>query len=142
MKVTRFDAAGDLLIVGAHVWGPGGRGQDRLRLAIDTGSSETLIKPDVVDELGYSPRHGEAITSVRAALGKEHGYTLRVSRFRSLGYSVPDFRVHVFDLPEGSASMACSACPSCASSTTRSAQVKAACSSSRSSPRRRDFLGI
>ena len=38
---------------------------------------------------------------MRAALGKEHGYTLRVARFTSLGYGIPNFRVHVFDLAEG-----------------------------------------
>lgn len=50
-----------------------------------------------------------AITTVRAAVGKEHGYTLRVTRFTSLGYSIPDFRIHVFDLAEASGSTASSA---------------------------------
>ena len=51
--------------------------------------------------LGYSPRHGEQITSVTSAIGKERGYMLRVSRFASLGFSFDDFGVHVHDLPEG-----------------------------------------
>jgi hypothetical protein len=49
-----------------------------LALAIDTGSTETVVLPWVVDELGYSPRDGEQITRVRSAIGDEHGYTLRV----------------------------------------------------------------
>lgn len=101
MKESRFDPAGDLLIVRARIWGPRGGEPTPLRLAIDTGSSQTVIVPDIVDGLGYSPRHGEAITSVRAALGKEQGYILRVSRFASLGYALPKFAVHVFDLAEG-----------------------------------------
>lgn len=36
-----------------------------------------------------------------SALGKEPGYTLRVTRFASLGFSFPDLAVHVHDLPEG-----------------------------------------
>jgi predicted aspartyl protease len=84
--------------VDARIWGPGGRGRTPLSLAIDTGSSETVVAPDIVDDLGYSPRDGEAITTVRAAIGKEHGYTLRVSRFSALGFTIPDYSIHVFDL--------------------------------------------
>ncbi len=101
MKVARFDPTGALIIVDAQIWGHGGREKRLLSLAIDTGSSETVIVPEIVDELGYSPRDGEAVTTVRGAVGKEHGYTLRLARFASLGFAVPDFRVHVFDLASG-----------------------------------------
>jgi predicted aspartyl protease len=70
VKESRFDPAGDLLIVHARVWGPRGGEPDKLRLAIDTGATHSLILPDIIDELGHSPRDGEAITTVRAALGK------------------------------------------------------------------------
>lgn len=100
MKVTTFDPADDLLIVPARVTGPSGRTLP-LHVAIDTGSSETVVTPEFIDALGYNPRHGESITTVRAAVGKEHGYTLRVVRFTALGYSIPDFRIHVFDLADG-----------------------------------------
>ena len=70
-------------------------------LAIDTGSSETVLAPDIVDRLGYSPRHGEQITRVRSAVSEEQGYTLRVSQFATLGFTLSDFHVHVFDLAAG-----------------------------------------
>ncbi len=99
MKETRFAAASDLIIIAGRIWGPaGGR---PLRLAVDTGATHSLVMPDIVDELGYSPRDGEAITTVRAALGKEQGYVLRVSRFEALGFAISDFPIHVFELPEG-----------------------------------------
>ncbi|KAB2908995.1 MAG: hypothetical protein F9K40_04070 [Kofleriaceae bacterium] len=101
MKVARFDPSRELIVVDAQVWGPGGREKRTLALALDTASSETVIMPEIIDELGYSPRDGEQITSVRAAIGKEQGYTLRVARFASLGFAVPDFRIHVFDLATG-----------------------------------------
>ena len=41
------------------------------------------------------------MTTVRAAIGMEHGYTLRVTRFSALGYGIPNVRIHVFDLAEG-----------------------------------------
>ncbi len=100
MKVTRFDPSDELVIVNARIWTAQGRFTD-LRLALDTGSSETLVMPEFTDGLGYSPRDGEAITVIRSAIGDERGYMLRVARFASLGFTMPDFRVHVHDLPEG-----------------------------------------
>lgn len=99
MKVRRFDPTDDLIIVKARLYGP--RGYRPLSLAFDTAASETHIVPEITDDLGYSPRQGGAITSVSSAIGKEPGYMLRVTRFASLGFSFPDFAVHVHDLPEG-----------------------------------------
>ncbi len=99
MKVTAFDRDRDLIMVRAYVWGPHGR--TRLSLALDTGSAMSVVAPQVLDELGYNPRDGEAITTVRTAVGKELGYTLRVSRFAALGYELADHPVHVFDLATG-----------------------------------------
>jgi predicted aspartyl protease len=99
VKVTCFDSTRDLIIVTARIWGP--RSRTRLSLAIDTGSSETVVTPEIIDELGYSARDGQAITTVRSAVGKEQGYTLIVKRFSALGFVVPDYRLHVFDLAAG-----------------------------------------
>lgn len=99
MTVRRFDPTDELIIVKARVYGP--RGSRPLSLAFDTAASHTHIVPEVIDDLGYSPLQGEAITSVRSAIGKEPGYMLRVARFASFGFSFSDFVVHVHDLPEG-----------------------------------------
>ena len=99
MKVRRFDPNDDLIIVKARVFG---RHDSRtLSLAFDTAASHTHISSDIIDELGYSPIEGEAVTSVRSAIGKESGYTLRVKRFESLGFGFDDFLIHVHDLPAG-----------------------------------------
>lgn len=99
MKVRRFNPSDDLILVKAKIWGP--RGVRPLTMAFDTAASETHVVPEVIDDLGYSPRQGEEITSVRSAIGQEPGYMLRVTRLSSLGFSFGDFRVHVHDLPEG-----------------------------------------
>lgn len=99
MKVTRFARKRDLIVVRARVWSP--RSRTPLRLAIDTGSSDTVVPPEIIDDLGYSPRDGEHVMTVRAALGREQGWTLRVKRFSALGFVVPDYRIHVFDLATG-----------------------------------------
>jgi predicted aspartyl protease len=98
VTVRRFNPADDLIVVKAWLYGP--RGRVPLSLAFDTAATETHIVPEVVDDLGYSPRQGEAITSVSSAIGKELGYMLRVQRFSSLGFAFSDFAVHVHDLPE------------------------------------------
>jgi Aspartyl protease len=99
VRVRRFGPDDDLILVKARVFGR--HGSRRLTLALDTAASHTHITPDIIDELGYSPAEGEAITSVRSAVGKEPGYMLRVQRFESLGFGFGDFLIHVHDLPSG-----------------------------------------
>lgn len=99
MKITRFSRKRDLIVVRAWLWSP--RQDRRVWLAVDTASSETVVTPDIIDDLGYSPRDGENIMTIRAAIGKEQGWTLRVKRFSALGFVVPDYRIHVFDLATG-----------------------------------------
>jgi predicted aspartyl protease len=99
VKVTRFDASRDLIIVTARIWGP--RADRQLSLALDTAATHTHVIPDVLDDIGYSPRHGDQVTVVHSAIGAERGYMLRVARFAALGFTCKDFRLHVHDLPEG-----------------------------------------
>jgi predicted aspartyl protease len=101
MKVTRFDPRGELIFVDGKLWSPRGEVQRQVRLVLDTGAAETIVVPEVLDELGYSPRDGEQITVMRSAVGREQGYLTRVARFSSLGHREDNYRVHVHDLPEG-----------------------------------------
>jgi hypothetical protein len=98
VKVTRFDPDDALIVVPARLDGP--RRSSVVRLAVDTGSDQTLIVPEALDDIGYSAREGEAITVIRSALGREPGYLLRVAHFSCLGHRARDFRVHAHDLPE------------------------------------------
>ncbi|HEU4735348.1 MAG TPA: retropepsin-like aspartic protease [Kofleriaceae bacterium] len=134
MKVARFRARADLIIVRARLRGPLRPRGRTLRLVLDTGAAETIISPEVLDELGYSPRDGEAITVMRSVAGHEHGYMIRVDRIDCLGHRSADFRVNAQDLPEGWNIEAWSGSASCVSSTTASARARAASSSS--APRR------
>jgi predicted aspartyl protease len=95
---TRFAIRQDLIYVTGTVRGP--RGEVELRLVLDTGASQTVIVPDVLDEIGYSPRHGGVTSSASTAIGRERGYTLRVARFAALGFGMKRFMVHVFDLAD------------------------------------------
>jgi len=101
MKVTRFRPKGDLIIVDGRVWGPLYRTGRPLKLIVDTGAAETVIMPGILDELGFSPLNGEAITVMRSAVGREQGYLIRVTRFECLGHQTRDLRVHAHELPDG-----------------------------------------
>jgi predicted aspartyl protease len=100
VKVTRFNPTGDLIFVSGRIWGRKGQ-LASLRLVLDTGSSESIIAPEVLDQIGYTPREGEAMTVIRSAVGRETGYLIRVARFASFGFEASDFLVHAHDLPEG-----------------------------------------
>ena len=87
MKTTSFTPFGDLIIVEATVWGP--MGHRVLELALDTGSAHTVILPEIMDELGFNPSDGLAITGVYSAVGKEQGYLIKVPRFEASASPAP-----------------------------------------------------
>jgi len=98
VKVTRFDPYDNLIMVHAMIWGP--RGRKGLVLALDTAATQTHVIPDVLDDIGYGPHHGDRVTSITSAIGEEPGYLMRVTKFSALGFTSSDFRIHVHDLPE------------------------------------------
>lgn len=98
MSITHFSPGDPLIIVRGYLWGPLGR--QMVRLVLDTGASETILTPDILDDLGYSPNQGEAMSSVYSVIGREEGYLIRVARFRALGHELTDFRIAAHDLPE------------------------------------------
>ena len=98
--ITSFDPAADLIRVPTTIWNA--RGQSRkLWLALDTGSSETMVTPDVTDALGYGARGGLKRTVIRSAIGDEPGYLMKVARLEALGFAIDDFTMHIHDLPDG-----------------------------------------
>ena len=98
--ITSFDPAADLIRVIATVWNARGQWRE-VTLALDTGSSATMVTPDVTDALGYGARGGLKRTVIRSAIGDEPGYMMKVARFEALGFAVDDFPMHVHDLPDG-----------------------------------------
>jgi predicted aspartyl protease len=96
VKVTPFDPSKDLILVRARAEGP--RAEVELRLVLDTGASQTILVPEVRDELGYEARQGEALSAVVSPLGRELGYRIRVRSFEALGYARKEFSVSIHDL--------------------------------------------
>jgi predicted aspartyl protease len=95
-RETPFVTAGELLVVRALVTGPLGTAGGRF--VFDTGAAFTTMTPDFADSIGYSARDGVRRTRVRTAVGSEEGYLLHVAELDVLGFAMPSFPVHVFDL--------------------------------------------
>lgn len=98
MKTTPFVPLRDLIIVEAMVGGPLGNAD--LQLVLDTGSMHTVIRPGIMDDLGFNPRDGAVITGVYSAIGKEQGYLIKVPTFSTLGFTLTEFPIHVFELAD------------------------------------------
>lgn len=101
MKITSFSPTKDLIYLRGLIWSPQRRKAHQVRLALDTAAAETVIVPSLLDEIGYTPSMGDAITSMRSAVGQEPGYMMKVARFACLGFHIDDYRVHVHELPIG-----------------------------------------
>lgn len=99
MKTIPFDPHLELILVDAVLEGRGGRSTE-LSMVVDTGSSMTVIRPDILDRVGYNPREGETTTMIRTPLGQEPGYTIRVAGLEVLGYRMEDVRVHAHELSD------------------------------------------
>lgn len=97
-RVTDFEPRSKLILIAVDMLGP--RGPRRSRFVFDTGCTETLVSPEVIDELGYSARDGESTSTISSPIGQERGFMLRVARIAALGHTFTDFRVGVHDLSD------------------------------------------
>lgn len=95
-RETPFVTDGDLIIVKVLVTGPLGTAIGRF--VLDTGAVLTTITHELAALVGYSSRDGIKRARVHTAIGSEDGYVLRVAELTALGFAMPSFAVHVFDL--------------------------------------------
>ena len=98
MPVTGLIRRHGLIIVPARLWGRDGT-VAVMHLALDTASTETLIKPHVLARLGYTAHDAERMTRIQSAIGSEAGYLVRVARLWALGFEVGEHPVHAHELP-------------------------------------------
>jgi hypothetical protein len=95
-RETPFVTDRELILVEAFLTGP--LGTVAGRFVLDTGAVLTTMTHELAGSIGYSARDGVRRARVRTAIGSEEGYLLNVAEFDVLGYAMPNFPVHVFDL--------------------------------------------
>ena len=91
---VRFDPALRLILVEAAVEGPSG--SITARLALDTGSTRTVIDPDVLQAVGLHSDPTLPDVHLRSVTGVGNASLVRVDKLTALGLSQADILVVAF----------------------------------------------
>ncbi len=95
--MTLFDVRQALIIVLAQISGP--KGTRIVRLALDTGSVETVISTDILRDLGLDPAESLERERVTTASGVEYAPRLALDTIKTLGQERSPFPVLGLTLP-------------------------------------------
>ena len=93
----RFDPREGLIVVPARLFGPAGDAV--VRLALDTGATDTLINAEVLMLLGYDPATAPDRLQVTTGSSIEFCARLAVDRLEALGRTLTGFPVPCHTLP-------------------------------------------
>lgn len=86
-----------LLLVYAELQGPHGR--TMLRLALDTGASYTMLPPEKLAMVGYTPHAATRTIEILTASGSEWTPLITITSLRFLGCEVKHLEVVSHTLP-------------------------------------------
>jgi len=78
-----FDPNERAVIVQVRIWGP--RGHTVIRLALDTGATETLVNWDIAVLLGYDPSASPSRKRITTGSGVEFAPEIFLDRIEALG---------------------------------------------------------
>jgi predicted aspartyl protease len=101
MTAFSFDSQEGLILVLAEVEGPGGK--VGLRLALDTGATDTAISALPLRTAGYEPGASPTQVEITTGSGVEHVPVLTVARLSALGQGRTAFPVLAHTLPPSAA---------------------------------------
>lgn len=97
METFKYKSVSKLIIIEGKVEGK--IGEIDLALILDTGSSCTIIRPEIISSIGYSPKEGIGFSKISSAIGKETGYMIQVNSFIVFDQKFENFIVDCHDLP-------------------------------------------
>jgi predicted aspartyl protease len=92
-----FEPTEGLIVVPAMLWGP--RMDLVVRLALDTGATDTVLNWDVVVSLGYDPVSSPARVRITTASGAESVPQVEIDKLEALGKEQEHFPVLCHTLP-------------------------------------------
>ncbi|MGA2075000.1 MAG: retropepsin-like aspartic protease [Terriglobia bacterium] len=92
-----FDPAEKVVVVQVRIWGP--RGRTVVRLALDTGATQTLLNWDLAMLLGYDPSASPSRVQITTGSGVEFAPTITVDKIVALGIERLQFPVLCHTLP-------------------------------------------
>ena len=95
--MPRLSSPPSLLLVYAELKGP--RGRTMLRLALDTGASYTMLPPEKLVTVGYTPHTATRTLEILTASGSEWTPLITITSLRFLGCEVKPLEVVSHTLP-------------------------------------------
>ena len=92
-----FDSKGSLVLVDAVLWGPNGKAT--LKMALDTGSTSTLVNAGPLVFLGYDPSRSTDAVQLATGSAVESVPAVIIDRIDALDQSRHNLRVVCHTLP-------------------------------------------
>jgi predicted aspartyl protease len=99
--ITKFDPDLGLIVIDAQIEGP--TGSLLLRLALDTGATQTLIRSGALVAIGYDPANSSDWVEVATASAVARLPVVTLQAIRCLGQVRKEFAVLSHDLPPDTA---------------------------------------
>ncbi len=99
IKTFKFKYLGGLIVVTAIIYGNKNKAPREIVLALDTGSTKTIIQPDNIELIGYSEREKTKTVGITTGSKIERGYELQISKLNCLDYSWNEPKIIVKKLP-------------------------------------------
>ncbi len=98
MAKTTFDSQSPIIAADITLEGEEGT-KRRIRAALDTGATYTMIPWEIAEALGYKPELSKEKVTLITASGVETAPIIEVKRIRFLGESIDNVPVVCHDLP-------------------------------------------
>jgi len=98
MGKTKFDTEQPIIVLNVALKGHTGIIR-RIRMALDTGATYTMIPWEIAEALGYEPEHSKEKVTLVTASGIETAPIIKVKGVNVLGEYVLDVPVVCHDLP-------------------------------------------
>ena len=92
-----FDPQAVAVVIPVDITGPART--FRFRFVVDTGSTLTVMRPSLLQYLGYDPNASGRPVSIRSATGGGRAFRLTVSRIETLNHLREDFSLLAHELP-------------------------------------------
>ena len=91
--ILPLDPRGGLILIPTRVFTPNGQAQTIVRLAVDTGSTASMLNWDIATKLGYDPLASRDRIQTITVAGSVVAPRIVVSRIEALGRSRTDFPI-------------------------------------------------
>lgn len=95
----QFTYRGNLIVIPVTIYGDASILPRKILLALDTGSTKTILQPSSILQLGYSEKDKTKNVGITTGSKTEKGYELKIGHLHCLGYEWDKPKIIVKQLP-------------------------------------------